>query len=196
MALRAARYLRVSRSDQDPRLQDDETNDFIARRGWDPFGTYTDHGVSGSKDRRPELDRLLGDAKRRRYDVLVVWRSDRLFRSLRHMVNTLDDLSALGIAFTSVTEPFDTTCPSGKLLLHIVSAMSEFERSLLIERTRAGVAAARRRGARVGRPPARFDHDQLVELREQGWSVRKIAASLGVGTSTVQRHLVANGARS
>lgn len=113
-----------------------------------------------------------------------------MFRSLKNMVNTLDDLTALGIAFTSVTEPFDTTCPSGKLLLHIVSAMSEFERSILIERTRAGVAAARRRGVRVGRPPTKLDRDQLLDLREKGWSVRKIAESLGVGSSTVQRRLL------
>jgi DNA invertase Pin-like site-specific DNA recombinase len=190
MALRAVRYLRVSRQDQDPRLQDDETKEFITRRGWKLTDTYMDQGVSGAKDRRPELDRLLGDARRKRFDVLLVWRSDRMFRSLKNMVNTLDDLTSLGIAFTSVTEPFDTTCPSGKLLMHIVSAMGEFERSILIERTRAGVAAARRRGVRVGRPPTRLDRDQLLELRDQGWSVRKIAESLGVGSSTVQRRLL------
>lgn len=193
MALRAARYLRVSRRDQDPRLQDDETKEFITRRGWKLTDTYTDQGVSGAKDRRPELDRLLGDARRKRFDVLLVWRSDRMFRSLKNMVNTLDDLTSLGIAFTSVTEPFDTTCPSGKLLMHIVSAMGEFERSILIERTRAGVAAARRRGVRVGRPPTRLDDDHLRELRAGGWSVRKIAESLGVGSSTVQRRLLAAG---
>ena len=193
MALRAARYLRVSRRDQDPRLQDDETKEFITRRGWKLTDTYTDQGVSGAKDRRPELDRLLGDARRKRFDVLLVWRSDRMFRSLKNMVNTLDDLTSLGIAFTSVTEPFDTTCPSGKLLMHIVSAMGEFERSILIERTRAGVAAARRRGVRVGRPPTRLDDDHLRELRAGGWSVQKIAESLGVGSSTVQRRLLAAG---
>jgi hypothetical protein len=89
MTLRVARYLRVSRSDQGPRLQDDETKDFVSRRGWDLFDTYTDHGISGSKDRRPELDRLLADAKRKRFDVLLVWRSDRMFRSLKHMVNNV-----------------------------------------------------------------------------------------------------------
>ena len=104
MALRAVRYLRVSRQDQDPRLQDDETKEFITRRGWKLADTYTDQGVSGAKDRRPELDRLLGDARRKKFDVLLVWRSDRMFRSLKNMVNTLDDLTSLGIAFTSVTE--------------------------------------------------------------------------------------------
>jgi len=188
--LLAVRYQRVSRLDQDPQLQGDETGEFISRRGWELSGTYLDHGVSGSKDRRPELDRLLVDAKRRRFDVLVVWRSDRMFRSVKHMVVLLDELAALGIAFVSVTEPFDTTCPSGKLLLHLVAAMAEFERSILIERTRAGVAAARRRGARLGRPRARVNRGELVELHEQGWSVRKLAHHFGVGASTIQRRLV------
>ncbi len=188
-ALRVARYLRVSRHDQDTALQADETAAFIKNRGWKLTETYNDHGVSGAKDRRPELDRLVADARRRRWDALVVYKADRLFRSLRHMVLTLDDLAALGIAFVSVTEPFDTSTPSGKLLLHMVSAMAEFERSLLIERVKSGVAAARRRGARLGRPRARLDEDRLHELRAQGLSVRKIAEALQVGASTVQRRL-------
>lgn len=188
--LRVARYLRVSKVDQDPRLQDDETAEFIEGRGWDLTGTYIDHGVSGAKDRRPELDHLLEDARRRRkFDAVVVWKSDRLFRSLRHMVLTLDDLSSYGVGFISVTEPFDTTCPSGKLLLHMVAAMSEFERSILIERVRAGVAAARRRGERLGRPPARIDDAELRRLRSEGWTMRRIAEHMGVGASTIQRRL-------
>jgi DNA invertase Pin-like site-specific DNA recombinase len=107
----------------------------------------------------------------------------------REEVITLDELAALGISFVSTTEPFDTTTPSGKLLLHIVSAMAEFERGLLIERVKSGVAAAKRRGARLGRPPARLDEDRLRELRAQGLSVRQIAETLQVGSSTVQRRL-------
>src|SRR5580658_11061866 len=103
--------------------------------------------------------------------------------------STLDEFAALGIAFVSTTEPFDTSTPSGKLLLHIVSAMAEFERSLLIERVKSGVAAARRRGARLGRPRARLDTDRLRELRSQGLSIRKIAETLNVGSSPIQRHL-------
>jgi DNA invertase Pin-like site-specific DNA recombinase len=191
--LRAVRYLRVSRQDQDPRLQDDETAEYIKRRGWELTGTYTDHGVSGVRERRPELDRLLADARRRRFDVLVVWRSDRMFRSIKNMVVTLDELASLGVVYTSVTEPFDMSCASGRLLTHIVSAMAEFERTLIVERTRAGVAAARRRGVRLGRPPARLDVERIRELQGQGLSIRKIAATLGVGPSTVQRHAVRSG---
>jgi DNA invertase Pin-like site-specific DNA recombinase len=187
--LRVARYLRVSRHDQDTALQADETGAYVKNRGWKLTDTYKDHGVSGARDRRPELDRLLADARRRRWDALVVYKADRFFRSLRHMVLTLDELAALGIAFVSTTEPFDTSTPSGKLLLHMVSAMAEFERSLLIERVKSGVAAARRRGARLGRPRARLDEDRLRELRAQGVSVRKIAETFNVGASTVQRRL-------
>ena len=185
--IRVARYLRVSRHDQDTALQADETGAFIKNRQWKLVETYKDHGISGAKDRRPELDRLLADARKRKFDALVAYKAARLFRSLRHMVLTLDEFSALGIAFVSTTEPFDTSTPSGKLLLHIVSAMAEFERSLLIERVKSGVAAARRRGARLGRPPAHLDEDELRELRARGLSVREIAKLLKVGTSTVQR---------
>jgi DNA invertase Pin-like site-specific DNA recombinase len=133
---------------------------------------------------------MLADARRRKFDLVLVYKADRLFRSLRHMVTTLDELAALGVGFVSVTEPFDTSTPSGKFLLHIVSAMAaEFERSLLIERVKSGVAAARRRGALLGRPRAHLYMDRLRELRAQGLSVRKIAETLNVGSSTIQRHL-------
>jgi DNA invertase Pin-like site-specific DNA recombinase len=163
-----------------PQLQDDETAEYIKRRGWELTGTYTDHGVSGARERRPELDRLLADARRRRFDVLVVWRSDRMFRSIKNMVVTLEELASLGVVYTSVTEPFNMSCASGRLLTHIVSAMAEFERTLIVERTSAGLAAARRRGVRLGRPPARLDVERIRELQGQGWSIRKIAPRSGL----------------
>lgn len=186
---RAVRYLRVSRSDQRPELQADETADLIRRRGWTLTDTFLDHGVSGAKDRRPELDRMLADARRRRFDILVVWRSDRLFRSLRHMILTLEELAALGVEFVSVREAFDTCTPGGRLLLHLVAAFAEFERNLLIERTCAGLAAARRRGVRLGRPRAEIDLDRALALRREGKSLRQVAASLGIGASTLHRGL-------
>lgn len=185
--MRCARYLRVSKLDQNPALQDDETKEFISRRGWKLTGTYIDHGISGSREKRPELDRLLQDAKRGKFDVLLVWKSDRLFRSLRHMVTTLDDLASLKVGFVSVTEPFDSTTPSGRLLVHLVSAMAEFERSIMIERTRAGIQAAKKRGARVGRPRVRVDLDRAYDLRERGKTLREVADELGVGVATLHR---------
>jgi DNA invertase Pin-like site-specific DNA recombinase len=190
--MRAARYLRVSRVDQDPKLQEDETADFVTRRGWKLSNTYVDHGVSGSRERRPELDRLLQDARRRRFDLLVVYRADRLFRSMKHMVMTLDDLASWGIGFVSVTEPFDSTSSSGKLLIHLVSAMAEFERSILIERTKSGMSAARRRGSRIGRPPARIDLDRVAELRAEGRTLREVARELGVGAATIHRAMASD----
>lgn len=187
MAPRVARYHRVSRVDQNPQLQEDETAEFIARRGWELVQTYTDHGISGSREKRPALDELLRDARRRKFDLVVVWRSDRLFRSLKNMVVTLADLDALGVGFVSVTEPFDTTTPSGRLLLHLVAAMAEFEKAILVERTRAGVAAARRRGAKLGRPRTEIDFDRVQELLGGGISLRKISIEMGLSYATLHR---------
>jgi DNA invertase Pin-like site-specific DNA recombinase len=194
--MRAVQYVRVSRSDQKPGMQADETAEMIRRRGWKLSDTYTDHGISGARDRRPELDRLLDDARHGRFDVLVVYKADRLFRSLRHMVNTLDELAALNVSFVSCTEPFDTATPSGRLLLNVISAMGSFERDLLIERTKSGIAAARRRGAKVGRPRAHVDVDLALELRAAGKSIREIGVALGVGAATVSRALAASKSES
>lgn len=189
--MRCARYLRVSKSDQRPELQDDETKAFIERRGWKLTTTYLDHGVSGSRDRRPELDRMLSDARRGKFEILIVWKSDRLFRSLRHMVVTLDELAAMKIGFASVSEPFDSTTPSGRLLVHLVSAMAEFERAVMIERTKAGLAAAIRRGARPGRPRAHVDLDRARRLRSDGKTFKEVAGELGIGVATLHRAMSA-----
>lgn len=187
--MKVARYIRVSRLDQNPELQADATLDLIQRRGWTLAETYVDHGVSGARVRRPQLNRLLADARRRRFDMLVVYRSDRLFRSLRDMIATLDDLAAMGVGYVSVSEPFDTSTPSGKLLLHLVSALGEFERSLLIERTKAGLQAAVRRGAKLGRPRVQVDVVRAAELRSEGRTFKEVAEELGVGVATLHRAL-------
>ena len=187
--IRVVRYIRVSRSDQRPALQADETAEFIQRRGWTLVETFIDEGVSGTVARRPGLDQLLAAARRRDFDVLVVWRSDRLFRSLKHMVVTLGEFAALGVEFVSVTEPFDTTTPQGRLLLHLVAAFAEFERGVLVERTRAGIAAARRRGAQIGRPRVHVDQSRVAELHRAKKSVRQIAREMQIGATTVHRLL-------
>jgi DNA invertase Pin-like site-specific DNA recombinase len=132
---------------------------------------------------------MMAAARRRQFDILVVWRSDRLFRSLRHMVAALEELAALGIEYVSVTEPFDTTTPQGRLLIHLVSAFAEFERGILQERTRAGLAAAKRRGVRLGRPPAHIDVFKARGMRAQGKSLRAVARHFGIGASTLHRLL-------
>lgn len=186
---RAVIYSRVSTLEQNVSLQLDESRDFVRRRGWRVAREYSDHGESGAKRDRAGLLALLEDARRGRFDVLVVWRADRLFRSMRDMVVTLEVLSAVGVDFVSVTEPFDTASPTGKLLFHLVAAFAQFEREVMIERTIAGMAAAARRGKHIGRPPARVDLEHARELRAAKVSEVAIARELGVSRSALRRAL-------
>lgn len=186
---RAAIYARVSRSDQSIALQLDDASALVKGRGWELVETFHDEGFSGTKASRPALDRMLADARRRRFDVLVVWRSDRLFRSLSEMVRTLEELAAWGVDFVSVREPFDTRSPTGKLLLHIVAAMAEFERAIIVERSIAGVAAARRRGVRIGRPRRSLDVARARKMIRPGVSMQEIAKAMNVPRTTLMRKL-------
>ncbi len=185
-AIRAAVYARVSTVDQEPENQLAELRRYVEIRGW-TAQEYTDHGVSGAKDRRPALDRLVTDAKRRRFDVLVCWRLDRLGRSLKHLITLLADLEALGVSFVSLAEGIDATTPAGKLQMHILAAISEFERSRTIERVQAGLQRAKRQGRTLGRPRAIISRFELA--RVAGMSTRAAAKVLGVPRSTLQRHL-------
>lgn len=181
---RAALYARVSTTDQTTENQLLELRRYAEARGW-TAAEYIDHGISGTKERRPALDRLLADAKRRRFDVLVVWRLDRLGRNLKHLVMLLDELAALGIAFTSLNEGIDTGTPAGRLQLHLLAAIAEFERSRIVERVRAGMARAKKDGKRLGRRPHRITDDDLA--RVEALSQRKAAKALGVPRSVLQR---------
>ena len=189
--LRVARYLRCSRVEQNVNLQLDETAALFEKRRWQLVETYKDVGVSGTRERRPALDKLMADVKKGKIDVC--WRADRLFRNLKSMVNTLDEWHSLGVGFVSATEIFDSTTAQGRLVMQLAAAFSEFERSVIVERVKSGIAAARRRGARIGRPRARIDDDSLRDLRSRGMSVREIARALKLGSSTVQRRLGALG---
>jgi DNA invertase Pin-like site-specific DNA recombinase len=184
-ARKVALYARVSTGDQNVQMQVEALRELASRRGWLVEGEYVDVGVSGSKDRRPELNRLLQDAKGAKFNILVVWKSDRLFRSLKHMVVTLDELAAIGVQFVSCTEPMDTSTPQGQLLLHLVSAFAQFERGIIVERTKAGIQAARRRGARLGRPRVAVDVAQARSMRAGGASLRAIAKAFGVSPGTI-----------
>src|SRR3954452_7974759 len=150
-AMRAALYARVSTLDQEPENQLEELRRYADARGWTAT-EYVDRGVSGSKDRRLALDQLLADAKRRRFDVLVCWRLDRLGRNLRHLILLLDDLQALGIPFVSLSEGIDATTPAGRLQLHVLGAIAEFERERIRERVLAGLQRARVQGKRLALP--------------------------------------------
>jgi len=182
--MKAAVYARVSTVDQEPENQLQELRRYVEARGW-TGQEFVDRGVSGSKDRRPALDSLLADARRRRFDVLVCWRLDRLGRNLRHLVVLIEDLQSLGIAFVSLGEGIDCTTPAGKLQLHILAALPEFERARIQERVRAGLARARAQGVRLGRPKAAVPVDRLQ--RVSNLQVDEAASALGVSRSTVKR---------
>ena len=182
--MKAAIYARVSTVDQQPENQLGELRRYVAARGWNAV-EYVDRGVSGAKDRRPALDQLLADAKRRRFDVLVCWRLDRLGRSLKHLITLLDDLQALGVAFVSLAEGIDATTPAGKLQMHILGAIAEFERARIVERVRAGLARRAAQGKPLGRPRQTISLDDLT--RTATLSTRRAAALLGVSHSAVHR---------
>jgi DNA invertase Pin-like site-specific DNA recombinase len=187
---RVALYARTSTArDQTPAMQLDELRQVARQRGWEVVGEYVDHGVSGGKDRRPELDRLRSDIQRGRIDVVACWRFDRFARSVRHLVSALDEFRARGIDFVSIRDGIDTSTPAGRFTFHVIAAVAELERELIRERTRAGLAAARRRGARVGRPRVQVDLERARALRAEDKSVREVARALGVGASTIHRAL-------
>ena len=179
--MRCAIYARVSTLDQEPENQLAEIRRYVAAREWTAM-EYVDRGVSGAKDRRPALDALLKDARRRRFDVVVVWRLDRLGRNLRHLITLLEELQALGIAFVSLNEGIDATTPAGKLQMHILGAIAEFERARIADRVKAGLQRARAQGKRLGRP--RKVRPTIVV---PGGSVREAARAWGVSKSTAAR---------
>lgn len=186
---RAALYCRVSTADQDPGSQIEELRRVAKQRGWTVVGEYVDHGVSGGRERRPELDRLQRDISRAKVDVVVVVKFDRFARSLSHLLRALADFQARGVDFVSTSDEIDTATPAGKLTFHILGAMAEFERDLIRDRTVAGLRAARHRGARLGRPPVCVDVPKALRLRAEGVPMKVIAQRLNVGLSTLRRAL-------
>ncbi len=189
--MKAAIYARVSTNNghQDPAMQLRELREFCQRRGWTVSGEYVDNGVSGAREHRPELDRLMADCRRRQVDTVLVYRYDRFARSLRQLVNALEEFRALGIEFVSLHEGVDTSTPNGRLVFGIFASIAEFERELIRDRVRSGLAAARARGKRLGRPRIAVDASEVARLRAQGASIASIASELGLGKGTVQRAL-------
>jgi DNA invertase Pin-like site-specific DNA recombinase len=173
-------------------LQVREIREYIERRGWQVAGEYTDMGVSGSKDSRPELNRLMADAKQRRFDAVCVWKLDRFGRSLRHLVNALAELEALGVSFISLKDNLDLSTPSGRLMFQIIGAMAEFERALIQERVKAGLRNAKAKGKRLGRPRVTVDRAQIARLRAEGLSWAAVGERLGVSEGTVRNAALAS----
>ena len=184
--MRAAIYARVSTNNgQDPHMQTRELREYCKRRGWDIEGEYVDAGVSGAKEHRPQLDALLAVCRKRRVDAVVVYRYDRFARSLRQLVNALQEFRSLGIEFISLHEGVDTSTPNGRLVFGIFASIAEFERELIRDRVKSGIAAARFKGQRLGRPRVSLDTAKIAALRACGLSWPKIATELGVSVGTV-----------
>jgi DNA invertase Pin-like site-specific DNA recombinase len=187
--MRAAIYARVSTANngQDPTMQTRELREYCERRGWTVASEYVDIGISGTKEKRPELDRLLGEAHRRRFDAVVVWRFDRFARSVSHLLRALETFKSLGIEFVSLSEQVDTSTPTGKMVFTVLGAVAELERSLIVERVRAGLRNAKAKGKSLGRPRVAVDVARITPLRLQGLSWAKIGQQLGLGEGTVRR---------
>jgi putative DNA-invertase from lambdoid prophage Rac len=185
--IRCCLYLRVSTQDQNCDLQRRELTEYVQRRGWEITDTYTDLGISGSKASRPELDRLMRDASRRKFDCVCVYKLDRFGRSVLNLSQSLAALDSYGVRFVSVSQGLDTdqSNPTSRLLLNILSSVASFELDLIKERTAAGVRAARAKGKLPGRPKRIFRRDEVVRLRDSGMSWRAISTALGVPVMTV-----------
>ena len=183
----AAVYARVStfHNGQDPAMQTRELTEYCQRRGWEVFDLYVDNGVSGKKDSRPALNRLMADAHARRFDVVVCWRFDRFSRSVSHLCRALETFNALDIQFVSLCEQVDTSTPTGKLVFTILGAVAEGERNLIAERVRSGLKNARAKGKRLGRPTKPVDVARINSLRAAGNSWRSIASMMKLSVGTV-----------
>lgn len=180
-----ALYLRVSTLDQNLDLQRNELTDFLKVKKWQLYRIYSDTG-SGAKANRASLQELLSDARAKKFDVVMTWKLDRLFRSLKHLVATLNELQELGIEFVSLKDSIDLTTPSGRLLTHLLASFAEFEAAIIRERVLAGLKAAKVRGVKLG-TPRKIDHNKVYSLIQNGQSTSSIAAQLGISEPSVSR---------
>jgi DNA invertase Pin-like site-specific DNA recombinase len=188
---RVAIYARIStvNAGQSPEMQLRELREHALRRGWEISNEYVDAGISGTKDRRPALDRLMADAHRRKFDVVAVWKFDRFARSVTHLLRALDTFRVLGVDFVSLSEALDTATPAGRMTFTVLGAVAELERSLIAERVKAGIRNARARGVRLGRPKVAADVPSIRRLRGQDRSWRSIGRELGIAAETAKKLL-------
>jgi DNA invertase Pin-like site-specific DNA recombinase len=189
---KAAIYVRVSTLDQHPEVQEQELREYITRRNWTLQKVYCDKGVSGATEKRPALDALLDDCRRGKVDVVVVWKFDRFGRSLRQLVNALEMFRRLGISFVSCTEALDSSLPQGEMLFQIIGAIAQWERTLIVERVKAGLNHARSQGRRLGRPALRvMAPAEIMKLRQERKRTktpfRKLATKYGISVWTAHQ---------
>lgn len=188
--MKTAIYARISTSDkkQDLDTQLLPLKEYVASRGWNVYEVYTDQ-ISGSKESRPGLNKMMADAHRRKFDVILVWRFDRFARSTKQLILALDTFRSLGINFISYQESVDTTTPTGQLMFTLLASFAQFERSIIQERVRAGLEKARAKGKKLGRPKATIDMQALRVWKQKGLSLRQISSKMGIPKSTVSKYL-------
>jgi DNA invertase Pin-like site-specific DNA recombinase len=184
--MKVAIYARVSTSNgqQDPSMQLHEMREYCERRGWQIATEYVDLGVSGTREKRPQLDKLFSHAHRHQFDAVVVWKLDRLSRSVSHLLRALENFRTLNIEFVSLSEQMDTSTPAGKMIFTVLGAVAELERSLIVERVKAGLRNARAKGRTLGRPRKISNTSIIESLRANGASWRTVGIALGVSAST------------
>ena len=186
---KVAVYVRVSTKDQSVDMQLNDLERYSKERGLSVFKVYKDNGVSGTKETRPALSELMNDARKRRFDTVLVWRFDRFARSTKHLVTALYEFRNLDIDFISYQENIDTSSPLGEAIFTIISAMSKLERDIIAERVKGGLRKARANGKRLGRPKSEVDTVKVVECRKQNKSIRQIASEMSLSRGTVERTL-------
>ena len=189
--MKVAIYTRVSTNDQSVQMQTSDLKRYCDQRGFEVFKEYSDHGISGTKDKRPALDELMADSQKRKFDTVLVWRFDRLFRSTKHLIKALEQFHHLGIDFISYSESIDTSSPLGKAIFTIIGAIGELEKNIILERVRAGLRRAKESGKILGRP-RRLDLDvkELQKMRDkEKLSLREIAKRVKASPATVYKTL-------
>jgi len=187
---RVALYARVSTTDQSTDSQLLDLRRYVSERGWHTFSEYTDNGVSGTTDNRPALNQLMDDAKKRRFDVVLVWRFDRFARSTKHLILALEEFRNLGVDFVSYQENIDTSSPLGSAIFTIISAVAQLERDIIAERVKAGLRRAVEAGKQLGRPNGTsLDVEAIYRLRSEGLSLMQIAKALKTSKSSIARLL-------
>jgi DNA invertase Pin-like site-specific DNA recombinase len=187
--MKTALYARVSTSDQTAEMQLRELREHAARRGWQVVGEYVDTGISGTKASRPELDRLMADVKSGLFEVVAVWKFDRMARSVTHLLHVLEVLKTHNVEFASLTEAIDTSSAMGKCMMTVMGAFAELERSTIIERVKTGMRNAKAKGKHVGRKAKTVDAAQLHALRAEGKTVRDIASTMNLSIGLVHKAL-------
>lgn len=187
MKNKVALYARVSTSDQNPDSQLQDLRHYAKQRGWQVIEEYVDKGISGTRDSRPALNKMMAEARRKKFDIVAVWRFDRFARSTKHLVTALEEFRYLGVTFVSYQENLDLGSPMGEAMFTIIAAIAKLERDIIAERVKSGLRRARSQGKRLGRPRSVVSPVRVSRLQSEGLSLRAIAGKLGVSEATVRR---------